>query len=334
MGNRTDREAKHWLATFGSSLPPRIRVLYITNRQRTGGWLAEAFAHDSATEVQLEEAVGSAAGLARLREEAFDAVLVSHEPGELDALELIEGYRAGGADEPIIVLGHQSEQELAALCFEVGADAYVCANTTTTRTLIWIVARAIYRCQLERENRRLAQAEQQRLQREHDEAERLLVQQRALIQDLLGLRRGADPPAGAAKTLPAAPSHNDRHFPPPQAHLGLPSELVQHYRDLLRTYLIMGFGNLGADLARLADLLASAGVSARQAMSLHLQVLEELIHGLGTRSTRHVMTRADLLVLEIMIHLADGYRRRYQDCLRPPVQRLLPGLDGAARKAA
>ncbi len=334
MGHRTDRAAKQWLSTFGSSLPPRIRVLYITNRQRTGGWLAEAFAHDSATEVHLEEAMGSAAGLARLREEAFDAVLVSHEPGELDALELTEGYRAGGADEPIIVLGHQSEQELAALCFEVGADAYVCANTTTTRTLIWIVARAIYRCQLERENRRLAQAEQQRLQREHDEAERLLVQQRALIQDLLGLRRKTDPSAGPAGSVPAVAAESDRPGAQRPVPVGLPSELVQHYRDLLRTYLIMGFGNLGAELARLADLLASAGISARQTMSLHLQVLEELIHGLGTRSTRHVMARADLLVLEIMIHLADGYRRRYQDCLRPPVQRLLPGLDRVARRAS
>lgn len=333
MGNRTDRAAKHWLSNFGSSLPPHIRVLYITNRQRTGGWLAEAFAHDSATEVQLEEAMGSAAGLARLREEAFDAVLVSHEPGELDALELIEGYRAGGADEPIIVLGHQSEQELAALCFEVGADAYVCVNATTTRTLIWMVARAIHRCLLERENRRLAQAEQQRLQREHDEAERLLVQQRALIQDLVGLRLGGGASASTAGALPAAPG-GDRPSSPPPASLALPSELVQHYRDLLRTYLIMGFGNLGAELARLAELLASAGVSARQAMSLHLHVLEDLIHGLGTRSTRHVMARADLLVLEIMIHLADGYRRRYQDCLRPPVQRLLPGLDSGTRKAA
>lgn len=330
MGNCTDRAAKHWLSLFGSSLPPRIQVLYITNRQRTGGWLAEAFAHDSATEVHLEEAVGSAAGLARLREEAFDAVLVSHEPGELDALELIEGYRAGGADEPIIVLGHQSEQELAALCFEVGADAYVCANTTTTRTLIWIVARAIHRCQLERENRRLAQAEQQRLQREHDEAERLLVQQRALIQDLLGLHRGGETPAGIAPRM----SPGEGVATQLQADPGLPSELVQHYRDLLRTYLIMGFGNLGPELARLADLLASAGVSARQAMSLHLLVLEEVIHGLGTRSTRHVMARADLLVLEIMIHLADGYRRRYHDCLRPPVQRLLFGLDAVVRKAS
>ena len=124
-------------------MPPTMRALYITTRQRTGGWLAEAFAADSASQVLLEEAVGAAAGVARLRDEAFDAVLVSHEPGELDALDLIEGYRAGGADEPIVVLGNQSEQEMAALCFEAGADGYVCVHTTTTRNLIWVAARAI-----------------------------------------------------------------------------------------------------------------------------------------------------------------------------------------------
>ncbi len=63
-----------------------MRVLYVTSYHRTGGWLAEAFAADSAVDVVLEEAVGVAAGMARLRDEIFDAVLISHEPGELDAL--------------------------------------------------------------------------------------------------------------------------------------------------------------------------------------------------------------------------------------------------------
>ena len=106
---------------MGPTLPPRIRVLYVATLHRTGGWLAEAFAADSATEVLLEEAIGSVAGLARLRDELFDAVLVSHQPGELDALELIEGYRTGVADAPIIVLGTESEQEMTAVCYELGA---------------------------------------------------------------------------------------------------------------------------------------------------------------------------------------------------------------------
>ena len=76
----------------GSGLPMRMKVLYITTLHRTGGWLAEAFAADSAAQIVLEEVVGVTAGLSRLRDEVFDAVLVSHEPGVLDALDLVEGF--------------------------------------------------------------------------------------------------------------------------------------------------------------------------------------------------------------------------------------------------
>ena len=128
----------------------------------------------------LEEAVGATAGLAQLRDAAFDAVLLSHEPGQLDALEVVNGLRAGGAEEPLLILGEASEQEMAALAFEVGADAYVCANTATTRTLLWIVARATERHRLIRENRRLAEAERHRLRHEQAETERMLTEQRSL----------------------------------------------------------------------------------------------------------------------------------------------------------
>jgi DNA-binding response OmpR family regulator len=303
-----------------------MRVLYVTGRHRTGGWLAEAFANDSASEISLHQAMGGVAGMSRLRDEAYDAVLVSHEPDDLDALELIEGYRAGGADEPIIVLGTQSEQEMAALCYEVGADAYVCVNTTTTRNLIWVVARAVQRHQLVRENRRLNEAERQRLQREHDEAERLLGQQRTLIGDLEAIvqRSQSSPDDQSRRTVEDGdePLSSALHQP-----LDLPADLVHHYRELLRIYVIMGSGNLACELSHLADLLAAAGVTARQTMQLHLHVLEELVRGLGARSTRHVMTRADLLVLEIMIHLAERYRERYLERARPSVQKMLPGFE-------
>lgn len=296
-------------------LPPRMRVLSITTRRRTGSWLAEALAADSASKVLLEQVVGAVPGLARLRDELFDAVLVTHEPNELDALDLIEGYRAGGATEPIIVLGTQSEPEILAMCYEVGADGYVCVNTATTRNLIWMIARAVQRHELIRQNHRLAQAEQSRLQREHEEAERLLSQQRALITDIERFRLPEAPPADKAD-LAAQP-------------LPLPEPLLCHYRELLRTYVIMGSGNLAGELGRLAKLLIGAGLSARETLQLHLAVVEELVRGLGARSARHVMNRADLLVLEVMVHLAEGYRRRYRERVDPRRQMLLPGFDQA-----
>lgn len=73
-----------------------MQTLLVTTEHRSGAWLAEALESDRATVVLLEEAQGASAGLARLREQIYDAVLVCHQPGELDALELVEGMRRWG----------------------------------------------------------------------------------------------------------------------------------------------------------------------------------------------------------------------------------------------
>jgi len=311
-------------------LPPVMRLLYISTSRRTGGWLAEAFASDSASKVILEEETGSAAGLARLGNEPFDAVLVSHEPDELDALKLIEGYRVGGMDEPMIVLGTQSEREMAALCYEAGANAYICVNNTTTRNLIWVVALSMQRIELIRENDRLHREERRRMQQEHNQAERLLKQQWALVDDVetLGSKTIVSQRDGNLHATSANVAEAGQEF----GVARLPEKLLSHYRELLRTYVIMGSGNLEDELERLASLLVKAGVTARQSMHMHLCAPEELIRGLGARSARHVMTRADLLVLEIMVNLAEGYHIRYLQRSNPPLQMTLPGFDEPATR--
>ncbi|MEX2185675.1 MAG: response regulator [Pirellulales bacterium] len=319
--------------TSVGGLPTRMHVLHIANQHGLGDWLAEAFLSDSASEVRLAKAIGTTAGLSRLRHDVFDAILISHQPGELDALDTVEGIRAANPDVAIVVLGAQSEQEMAALCFEVDADAYVCVHTATTRALIWQIARAIERHQLLAENRRLHQAEQHRLQSEHQEVERLLDQQRGLIADLAAIERQSDDAseasasseANAGKNAELAPGNADRSCLRGEGEL--PQRLVAHYRELLRTHVIMGSGQLTEEMNKLADLLATAEVTARQAMWLHLGVLEELIRGLGNRSARHVMNRADLLVVDVLVHLTERYRRRYLDRVRPPRQMSLPGID-------
>jgi DNA-binding response OmpR family regulator len=317
-------------------MPGRIKVLYVTTLHRTGGWLAEAFAADSATQVALEEAIGVTAGLARLRDEVFDAVLVSHEANVLDGLEFVEGLRAGGHDEPMIVLGTEPSADLSAQAFEAGVDSYCCVAETTTRSLLWTFARAIERSQLMRENRRLVQAERQRLAQEHQEAERLLTEQRALIAELERMRDGehvlAAPsqnqaePAGDEKHGESAASLVSSLAAATPTRCDLPERLVNHYRELLRAHVVMGMGNLAGEMTALAGLLVEAGISAQQTMQLHVHVLEDLIGSLGNRSARHVMNRADLLVVEVMAHLADGYRRRYDERRNPPRQLPLPGF--------
>ena len=74
----------------------------------------------------------------------------------------------------------------------------------------------------------------------------------------------------------------------------------------------MGSGSLGTEIAQLAHLLAEVGLSPRDTLSLHLERVEGLVRGLGNRSTRHVMARADLLALELIIHLGECYQHSAQ----------------------
>lgn len=307
-------------------LPPRMRVLYVCTRGRTGGWLADALAADTASDVVLDEVNRISTGLERLRDEPFDAVLMGHEPGELDALRMAGGVRAANPDLPIVVLGAQSEQELAAQCYEVGADAYVCVNTATTRALLWSMSRAIEYHRLTAENRRLSQLQKQRLTQEQDEVQQLLSQQRALTFGLQAIRARSDPLPSASGRGAGGDSDPPADECTGRAPIRLPERLVDHYRDLLRAHVIMGSGNLSDEMNKLADLLATAGVTAQQTMELHLRALDELVRGLGTRSARHVMNRADLLVLDVMIHLIEEYRRRFLERKNPPEQRRLPGF--------
>ena len=70
----------------------------------------------------------------------------------------------------------------------------------------------------------------------------------------------------------------------------------------------MGSGNLSAELAALAAELAAARSSSADVLALHVEVVEELVRGLATRGARHVISRADLLVIELLANLADCLR--------------------------
>lgn len=310
-------------------LPPRIKVLCVGARTGTGAWLAEALSADSASQVCLVEAQGAADCLACVRNEPFDALLICHEPPELDAFDLLDALRGGGCDEPAIVLGKLPEPELLALALESGAEAYLPLTGTTTRALIWTLARAVQHGELTREHRRLRLAERQRLEQEHVETQRLIDEQRSLIRDLEVLRDDACPPIKAEPT-DQYPSDGSEPEPFSGAQVALPGPLVAHYQQLLRTHVIMGSGNLGDEIRVVAELLANAGLGAREAMELHLAAVESMVRGLGMRSTRHVMSRADLLALELMVELAEAFRRRWDEQLRPPRQKWLPGLGIAA----
>ena len=284
-------------------LPPRMRVLFIAGSRRRAGWLNEAFAADSATEIQLEEAITRAHGIERIRDDVFDAIIVSHEPEQFDAFEFLGAVRAGnGEHQPTLVLGDSPAHEMRVLSYEVGAGAYVCINHTSTRELMWQLARVIERHELLVENRRLVMEHKHRLQLEHEEATRLLEQQRELIK--------------TAQThswhMQGEPSHPQIT---PCTGASVPDSLVAHYKELLQTYVIMGSGNLSSRIQTFSSQLAKLGITAQQSMQMHLQVLEQVVNQLKSRSARHVVNRADLLVLDVLLHLCEEYQQRWLEKL-------------------
>lgn len=331
-------------AVPGYLLPPRLRLLYVAWHRRIGAWLFDALERETASKITREESVGPVAGLARIQEEDFDLVLISHEPPELDALQLTRAARTAGSDLPVIILGNQSEQELAANSFEHGADAYLCAHTATSRTVVWVVARAIERAHLLRENRRLQQAEEQRQQRDQEEVARLLEEHRRII----GRLRAKTDSASDQSALPLSTScgkGDDKsqrgltdalaRSPAPLPTIPLlPPTLAAHYRELLRAYVIMGCGTLAAELKELVDVLASTGISAASVLELHTAVVSDLVRGLGTRSARHVLNRAHLLIVELLMRLSDSYRERFWEREHPATQLYLPGFEPRLSRAA
>jgi len=312
-GRDSSRNAPPW-----GYLPPRLRILAVSGDERTGRWLYQAFASDGACDVSVDQVAGMSEGVMRLRDETFDAVLISHEPPDLDALELLDAICAGaGGEQAVIVLGSEPDADMVPLCLEANAEAYVCVPSATTRALLWTIARAVERRRLLAENRRWRADDARRQERERDEAQRLLTQQLAIVaggstadRDAIGLR---DPDASRCSGADGDPCD---------------AAVFEQYREFLRSYVIMGSGRLGEEVARLACQLTASRLSARQVLLLHVHVLEEMIQGLGTRSARHVMNRADLLLLELILQLAETYRRQ----TLPPRQLLLAFGDEPARE--
>ncbi|MEM9186933.1 MAG: hypothetical protein AAGB00_10600, partial [Planctomycetota bacterium] len=110
--------------------------------------------------------------------------------------------------------------------------------------------------------------------------------------------------AGAGPLVAPAPESDP-------GQLAATAALGDDYRELIQAYVIMSAGQLSTELTAMANRLVAAGVSGRQAATLHVSQLQRVVRSLGARSARHVMNRADLLLVELLVHLADGYRHRY-----------------------
>ena len=277
-------------------LPTRLRLLCVAPSEPSWVGLTLQLDAEGVFEPQFRWVSTPNEALTLLRDDPFDAVLIAAD-AFAEAASLVQAIRASGCEDPLVLLAPRiSDADWLDLSREE-CELLQSARLWDSPALASVLKRAIFRSERTRQSRRLEIAQTKRMARERDEAEQLLNQQRRIIDDL----------DATNVTRQAMLDCFGRVAP---CRTALPPEINSYYQELLRTYVIMGSGNLGGEIAKLADLLAVAGCGPREALSLHLERVESLVGGLGNRSTRHILARADLLALELMIHLGESYRRR------------------------
>lgn len=273
-------------------IPRSMRALYISDSNRTASWLADAFASERSVQVELHEVSGASEGLNALRQSVYDVVIVCHAPGELDAPDFIAAYRSSGIYAAAIVVGFDDDAELKSRCYQVGADDYLCVFSTTVRNLLWSMARAIRRFRLEEENSRLVKEKKQLVTREKEEATEMLLEQRSMSEVMNAYYKSS-----SESTALSVPPQSKRLF-------------LQAYQEILRSYIVMGAGSLTKQLHEIAVLFSQNNISAREAMAIHLECVGSLIESNSGRSSRHVIARADELIIELLLHLSEQYQQK------------------------
>lgn len=291
-------------AELGTSpLPTRLRLLCVGSTEPS--WVSLTLQLDAlgCVEPNFKWVSTANEALTLLRDESFDCLLVRvssvRQPAADDSLSLARAIRAGGCADPLVLVTVIADDETWNEALRLNVDLLVSAKGWESSALVPAIQRAVERTRMLHEIDRLTAADRRRLVRERDEAEYLLNQQRQILTALERLSRPQE--ADADETASAA-------LPQPE-RVQLPREFDEYYQELLRTYVIMGSGNLTPEIGKLAELLSHADLSPRAVLDLHLARVERLVRGLGNRSTRHVMARADLLALELMIHLGTCYQR-------------------------
>lgn len=302
-----------WLsAPPHSGLPPEFRLLCVGPTEPD--WIGLTLQLDAVgcLDPKYRWVNSASETMTLLRNETFDCIVIECLPTDSeeetwDAPALVHAIRASGCGDPIVLLSKVPDDGLTVEACNSHCEILVSSAVWSSRALVNVVQRSIRLIETARQNHHHAVANHRRLVRERDEADHLLRQQRDIISELEAITQ--DFP----DRVRSAESDEDGDGSRLQAHrakpLPIPDEIKSYYHELLRTYVIMGSGNLVGEIAQLAGLLAEAGLSPRDTLALHLEQLERLVSGLGNRSTRHVVSRADLLAIELVIHVGECYQK-------------------------
>ena len=235
-----------------------------------------------------------------LRCEIFDAVLIvmnesanGHEFDSMQVTRLLEAMRTSGHDEPAVFVTDALSGEEWAACTRLDCDIIASPESWEAPALMPAVLRAVKRHELSRSLHRLEASNRKYTGREFHESERFLNHLKQILTN---------------RNLLKNPTSTPSRTP-------IPDELRTLYRQLLRTFCMMGDGGLSAELTQLAEVLTSTRISPVEMLQLHVHETRELVLRLGNRGASRMLLRADLLIIELLMILGESYRE--QTCTAP-----------------
>ena len=224
-----------------------------------------------------------------LRRQSYSAILLSGDFTSKRTIPFLKGIRAGGILTPVILISDKSNDSFPEESYDLGGypfDTFPVQSIPLAR----YVHRAIIQSELERENDRLKNqitnwiSTQNRLDKTHARTQHHVL---TALQDM-----NSDPVTEATQFAALAI---------PECFLSEPlNELVTHYQQLLRLYVIGSEGSLSREVLEWSRLTVVSGITTHDYFHLHLCIVHDFMKKLTHRSTQLCRTRADLLLIEVL----------------------------------
>ena len=263
-------------------LPVALRLLLICGPNFSASWLGSILRSDGTVAIDVVQVDTLVEGLTSLRNDTFDAVLMT-EDCEIDMSEMVAGVQGANSQMlPILLLGQRPGVDQQAVAFENGLDGYVCLASASIRSLVWMISRAVERTKLLNENSRLWVKHNQQKRRCKDGIQVQIAELGDLIHRQANVK-----------------GNLSEFFASLKARLG--NDVLDGYRDLLKTYVIMSTGTVVNEVKDFCHIFQQVALEPVEVVALHRLVLEEILDQLGVKSLRHVMDRANLLLVQLLI---------------------------------
>lgn len=266
-----------------------LRLLCVSSSEPSWIGITIQLNHKKVSEPHYRWSSTPQEALTILRREIFDAILIVEEVklvnGELEIvniLRLLEAMRTSGHDEPaLVVIDQLNEEDWTEMC-QLGCDIVLSKRNWDAPALVPTLLRSVKRNELQRSNQRIEASSRKLAIREKSETRNIFTHLEQIIHDRELLKR----------------DYHSSEFP---------AEVQSLYGHLLRTFCMMGEGTLSTELSQLTKILTTANVTTADVLKMHVEQTRELVDKLGTRGSRHVLVRADLMIIELLIHLGDEF---------------------------